>query len=374
MKFQTKAIHSKQDPDPQTGALVTPLITSTTFIQQAPGKHLGYDYSRAGNPTRSTLESCFASLENGTFALATSSGCAATHLVLQLLKKGGSILAEEDLYGGTLRLLDHVTRIQNLSSTLADLTSSEKIATLLEKNPKLIWLETPTNPLLKIIDIKNLAKKKSKDTLLVVDNTFATPYFQNPLDLGADIVIHSATKYLGGHTDVLGGFIVVKEKSLAERLAFLGKTIGPVLAPFDCYLLLRSLKTLSLRMEAHQSNALKIAEFLENHSEVKSVSYPGLKSHPQHSLAKNQMLGFGGMISFLIKGDQEKAHSFLKNLKLFKLAESLGAVESLAEHPKTMTHQAFSSKKVQENLIRLSIGIEHIEDLILDIKEALGKL
>ena len=374
MKFQTKAIHVGQPPDPETGALVTPLITSTTFVQKSPGKHLGYEYSRVSNPTRKALETCFASLEKGCSALATSSGCSAMHIVLQLLNQGDEILVEEDLYGGTLRLLDHLKKVQGLKFNLADLSSTKETLSFLERKPKMIWIETPTNPLLKIIDIKEICKKKSKETLLVVDNTFATPYFQTPFDFGADIVVHSATKYLGGHTDILGGLVATKDNSLMEKLQFFNKTIGPNPSPFDSYLLLRSLKTLSIRMEAHQKNALVISKFLEAHPKVDSVLYPGLTSHPQHELAKKQMSGFGGVISFFIKGDTKKAHLFLTNLKVFRLAESLGAVESLAEHPKTMTHQAFSSRGVGENLIRLSVGIEHIDDLVEDIKEALDKL
>ena len=374
MKFQTKAIHVGQAPDSQTGALVTPIVTSTTFAQKSPGKHSGYEYSRVLNPTRKALEECFASLEGGCFALATSSGCSVAHLVFQLLKPGDEVLAEEDLYGGTLRLLDHLKTVQNIKVVIADLSSKEKLASLLLKKPKMVLIETPTNPLLKIIDIKEIVKQKSPETLLVVDNTFASPYFQTPLKLGADIVFHSATKYLGGHTDFLGGLLVTQKEELIEQLQFFSKTIGPSPSAFDSYLLLRSLKTLSLRMEAHQKNAFKVSEFLEAHPKVKSVLYPGLKSHPQHLLAKQQMSGFGGVVSFFLKGKRKEAMKFLESLKIFILAESLGSVESLAEHPETMTHQAFSSEGVKENLIRLSIGIEHIDDLLKDLEGALNQL
>ena len=374
MKFQTKAIHVGQAPDSQTGALVTPIVTSTTFAQKSPGEHSGYEYSRVLNPTRKALEECFASLEGGRFALATASGCSAAHIISQLLKPGDEVLAEEDLYGGTLRLLDHLKDTQAIKAVIADLSSKEKVASLLLKKPRMVLIETPTNPLLKIIDIKEIVKQKSPETLLVVDNTFASPYFQNPLKFGADIVFHSATKYLGGHADFLGGLIVTQKEEFIDPFLFFSKTIGPSPSAFDSYLLLRSLKTLGLRMEAHQKNAFKVSEFLEAHPKVENVLYPGLKSHPQHLLAKQQMSGFGGVVSFFLKGKKAEARKFLENLKIFILAESLGSVESLAEHPKTMTHQAFSSKGVTENLIRLSVGIEHIDDLIKDLEGALNQL
>lgn len=374
MKFETKAIHSGQKPDPVTGAVVTPIVTTTTFAQPAPGKPLEYEYSRVSTPTRKALESCLAELEGGSFALAVSSGCAAMNLLCQFLKPGDVVLAEEDLYGGTLRLLKHLEKIQNIQVYFLDFSDHELIKKKLALNPKALWLETPTNPLLKIIDIKKVCRLvESENTLTIVDNTFASPYFQSPLSLGADLVFHSATKYLGGHTDILGGVIATGRKDLADKLQFLNKTLGPALSPFDSYLLLRSLKTLSLRMKAHEKNALQVANFLENHPQVKNVIYPGLENHPQFSLAKKQMSGFGGMVSFYIKGGEEAAINFLKRIKIFTLAESLGAVESLAEHPSSMTHKTFSSKGVTEDLIRLSVGIEHIEDLIEDLKQALEK-
>ena len=373
MKFETKAIHGGQKPDPVSGAVVTPIVTATTFAQPAPGKPREYEYSRVSTPTRKALETCLAELEGGIYALAVSSGCAAMNLLCQFLKPGEVVLAEEDLYGGTLRLLKHLEKIQNIQVHFLDFSNQALVKKKWALNPRILWLETPTNPLLKVIDIQAQSFKKPEKTLIIVDNTFATPCFQSPLALGADLVFHSATKYLGGHTDILGGVIITGRKDLAEELHFLNKTLGPALSPFDSYLLLRSLKTLSLRMKAHEENALKVAEFLENHPQVQRVIYPGLKNHPQFALAKKQMSGFGGMVSFYIKGGGNQAAHFLKQLKIFTLAESLGAVESLAEHPLSMTHQAFSSKGVTEGLIRLSVGIEHIEDLIADLKQALEK-
>ena len=376
MKFQTKAIHAGQAPDPLTGAVVTPIVTATTFAQKSPGKHSGFEYSRVSTPTRRTLENCFAELEEGRFALALSSGCSAMHLIAQLLKPGDLILAEEDLYGGAVRLLRHLEKAQNIRLEMMDFSRSDLVKKRLTSSPapQMIWIESPTNPLLKVIDIQEVSLKKTAKSLLVVDNTFAGPFFQNPLQLGADIVFHSATKYIGGHSDVLGGLIVSRREDLKEQLCFFNKTIGPALSPFDSYLLLRSLKTLSLRMEAHEKNALKIAEFLNSHPQVEKTLYPGLKTHPQFETAKKQMSGFGAVISFYIKGGRQAAEKFLKSLKIFILAESLGAVESLAEHPLSMTHGAYGSRGVTDNLIRLSVGIEHIDDLTEDLKQAFQRL
>ena len=374
MKFQTKAIHFGQKPDSITGAVVTPIVTSTTFKIKEPGQLVEYDYARVSTPTRKTLETCFAELEGGKQALALASGCSAMHLITQLLKPGDLILAEKDLYGGSLRLLKHLEKVQSLKVKTIDFSNEELIEKNLSHKPKMIWLESPTNPGLKIIDIKKVAEKKASDSLLVVDNTFASPYFQKPLALGADIVLHSATKYIGGHSDSLAGLIVFNREDLKESLQFFNKSLGPVLSPFDSYLLLRSLKTLSLRMERHEYNALKVVDFLSFHSQVEKVLYPGHKSHPQHELAKKQMSGFSGVISFFIKGNQKQAIKFLKNLKIFTLAESLGAVESLAEHPLTMTHGSYGSELVKENLIRLSIGIEDSEDLIEDLNQSFSSL
>ena len=370
MKFQTKAIHSSQSPDPQTGAVVTPIVTSTIFEIKEPGQPVEYDYSRVSTPTRKTLESCMADLENGSYCFALSSGCSALHLASQLLSPGDLVLAEEDLYGGSLRLLDHLNKVQGIKVKYIDFSNLEQLKKELGSEVKMIWLESPTNPLLKVIDIQAVSRQKFPDSLLVVDNTFASPYFQNPLDLGADIVVHSATKYIGGHSDCLAGLLISNRPELKEAFSFFNKTIGSVLSPFDSYLLLRSLKTLALRMERHQENALELAHFLEKHSQVEKVLYPGLKSHKGYETACQQMKGFGGVLSFFIKGDQKQALSFLKKLRIFTLAESLGAVESLAEHPLTMTHGAYSSSSVKENLIRLSVGLEDIEDLIQDVKQA----
>ena len=373
MKFQTKAIHSHQKPDKQTGAVVTPIITATTFAIKEPGAPVEYDYSRVSTPTRKTLEQCFADLEGGKHCLALASGCSAMHLILQLLKPGDLILAEEDLYGGTHRLLKHVEQAQNIRVKNIDFSDRSQVKESLTNELKMIWLESPTNPLLKVCDISAIANEKPKGALLVVDSTFASPYFQNPLDLGADIVIHSATKYIGGHSDCLAGLIVFNQEELKEKFVFFNKTIGPVLAPFDSYLLLRSLKTLGIRMERHNQNALQTAQFLQEHPCIDKVLYPGLESHPNYQTTKKQMRGFGAVLSFFIKGGQKQAISFLKNLKIFTLAESLGAVESLAEHPLTMTHGSHSSSGITDNLVRLSVGLEDIEDIKEDLQQALDK-
>lgn len=374
MKFQTKAIHSSQKPDTQTGSVVTPIVTSTTFHIKEPGQPVEFDYSRVSTPTRKTLENCMVDLEGGSYAFALSSGCAAMHMASQLLSPGDLVLAEEDLYGGSLRLLDHLKKVQNIEVRLIDFSNLDQVKKELDDKVKMIWLESPTNPLLKVIDIQAVAKAKSSKTLLVVDNTFASPYFQTPLELGADIVVHSATKYIGGHSDCLAGLLISNREDLKESFSFFNKTIGSVLSPFDSYMLLRSIKTLALRMERHEKNAMELARFLENHPQVEKVLYPGLKSHKGYEAAQRQMKGFGGVLSFFIKGDQAQALSFLKNLKVFILAESLGAVESLAEHPLTMTHGAYSSPSVKENLIRLSVGVEHIEDLTQDIEQSFQSL
>ena len=374
MKFETKAIHAGQKPEALTGAVVTPIVTATTFAIQEPGEPAKYEYSRVSTPTRQALENCFAELEEGRWAYALASGCSAMHLILQLLHPGDLVLAEEDLYGGTLRLLKHLEKVQNLKVKTIDFSNEETVQQNLTDQVKMIWLESPTNPLLKIIDIQKIAETKPAKSLLVVDNTFASPYFQKPLELGADIVVHSATKYIGGHSDCLGGLITFKREDLKESFDFFNKTIGSVLSPFDSYLLLRSLKTLSLRMERHEHNAIKLAEILKSHKIVKRVLYPGLSDHPGHSIAQKQMSGFGGMLSFFIKGDQKQAVQFLKNLKIFTLAESLGAVESLAEHPLTMTHGSHGSSAIKDNLIRLSVGVENVEDLIKDLNQAFARL
>ncbi|MCZ0932851.1 MAG: PLP-dependent aspartate aminotransferase family protein [Oligoflexia bacterium] len=373
MKFQTKAIHSHQKPDKETGAVVTPIVTTTTFAVKEPGAPAEYDYARVSTPTRKALEQCFADLEGGKRCLALASGCSAMHLILQLLNPGDLVLAEEDLYGGTHRLLKHLEKVQKIRVKNVDFSNLSQVKKSLSNEVKMIWLESPTNPLLKVCDISAIAGAKPKEALLVVDSTFASPYFQRPLDLGADIVIHSATKYIGGHSDCLAGLIVFNKEDLKEKFVFFNKTIGPVLSPFDSYLLLRSLKTLSLRMERHEQNALQTAYFLEEQARVEKVLHPGLSSHPNYATAKKQMTGFGGVLSFFIQGGQKQAISFLKSLRIFTLAESLGAVESLAEHPLTMTHGSHASPSITENLIRLSVGLEDIEDIKEDLKQALNR-
>ncbi|MBE8162628.1 MAG: cystathionine gamma-synthase [Bdellovibrionaceae bacterium] len=375
--FSTRAIHAGQEPDKETGAVMTPVYMSSTFVQKSPGKHTGYEYSRTSNPTRKAYEDCLASLEGGCAGFALASGSAATSLVLHLLKPGDHIIAGDDMYGGTFRLFDKVFKKLGLEFSFVDL-SKEDWTSFIKDNTKMIWLETPTNPTLKIFDIQKIADHAhKKNILLSVDNTFMSPYFQQPLSLGADIVVHSVTKFINGHSDIIGGAIVVKDKALSEQIAFLSNSIGAIASTFDSYLALRSLKTLAVRMEKHQENALCVANFLEKHERVAKVIYPGLKNHPQHQLACKQMSGFGGVVSFYIKGGVKDACKFLENLKLFFLAESLGGVESLAQHPGIMTHASVPKEQraslgIDDTLIRLSIGIENKEDLLADISQALG--
>lgn len=379
--FSTRAIHAGQQPDPASGAIMPPICLSSTFVQSSPGEYIKYDYSRAGNPTRTAYEECIASLENAKFGFAFASGCAATTTVLHLLQQGDHVIAGDDMYGGTFRLFDKVLKHNGLEFTYVDLTNPENILPHLRNNTKLVWLETPTNPTLKLADIQTISQivknKTSNQAIIVVDNTFMSPYFQRPLDLGADIAVHSATKYINGHSDVVGGVAVTNSDGIAEKLAFLNKSMGAIASPTDSYYCLRSLKTLPLRMEAHQKNAMKIAQFLESHKNVDRVIYPGLPSHPQHELAQQQMLGFGGMITFFIKGDLAKAKKFLESVQIFSLAESLGGVESLVEHPAIMTHASVPPERRQElgisdTLIRLSVGVENIEDLLWDLDQALS--
>ena len=374
MKFDTKLIHAGHKICPETKAVVEPIVTSVSFEIENPGGEAKYDYSRVSTPTRAALERALASLENAKYAFAFSSGCAATRMVMELLKKGDLLLAEEDLYGGSRRLFTHIEEAQGVRVKYLDFSNEEEVKEALKEKPRMIWIETPTNPLLKIVDIEKVAHLKKKDTLLCVDNTFASPLFQNPLNLGADIVIHSATKYLGGHSDCLSGAIMFSDDKLKEKMDFLNKSIGSCLSPFDSYLLLRSLKTLSVRMKRQEETSLKLSEFLLSHKKVDTVFYPGLPSHKGYDIAKKQMSGFSGVLSFEIKGGQKEAISFLKALKVFTLAESLGAVESLAEHPKTMTHGIYGSQSVTDNLIRLSLGLEDFEDLKEDLKRAFGEV
>lgn len=377
-KISTKVIHVGGEPDKETGAIMPPIYQTSTYVQSSPGKHQGYEYTRSHNPTRTRLEECLASLEQAKYCLVTASGMSAVSLILQSLPKGTKIVCGDDVYGGTNRLFNKVYKEYYDFSFVntVDFPSFKKHC--LEYRPKLIWLESPTNPMLKISDIKKVAELSKKiGATLVVDNTFMSSYFQNPLELGADIVVHSLTKYMNGHSDVVGGAIILNSKKIYDQIWFLQNSIGPSQSPFDSWLVLRGLKTLAIRMRQHEKNAKEVAKFLEKHSNVESVIYPGLKSHPQHSLAKKQMSGFGGMITFFVKGGLTESRRFLKKLKVFALAESLGGVESLVDHPGIMTHASVSKKErealgITDNLIRLSVGIEDIEDLLADLKQALG--
>ena len=376
MGFSTDAIHAGQKPDPTTNAVIPPIHPTTTYYQEEIGKHKGYVYSRSGNPTRDALQKNIATLEKGKYALAFSSGLAAIHAMSTLLKSGDHAIVSNDVYGGTYRLFERVLTDYGLSFTFVDTTKIENIEKAIQLNTKLVHIETPTNPLLAITDIVEVANLcSSKNLILSVDNTFMSPYFQNPLELGADIVVHSATKYLGGHSDLIGGILVFNSDEFYERLKFIQNAIGAILSPFDCWLLLRSVKTLAVRMERHNQNAMKIAEYLQSHPKVKRVFYPGLETHPQHSIAKKQMRGFGGMVSFEVE-DFEAAKNILYKFKIFTLAESLGGVESLVCHPATMTHASIPKEIREKNgltdgLIRLSVGIEDVEDLLNDLEQAL---
>ena len=378
MEFETKAIHAGQDPDPTTGATITPIYQTSTYTQEGLGKHKGYEYSRTGNPTRAALEAALASLENGKYGLCFASGLAATSTVLCLLKAGDEVVASDDLYGGTTRLFNRVFSNFNIKFIFVDGRDPKNFESAITPKTKLIWLETPTNPMLRLCDIKQIADVRARHgkPLLVVDNTFASPYFQKPLDLGADISMHSTTKYLGGHSDVVGGAIIVNDEELYKKLKFFQNAVGAIPGPFDSWLVLRGIKTLAIRMKKHEENAQKIAEFLEKHSKVKSVNYPGLKSHPQHALAKKQMTGFSGMVSFEVNGGKETVKKIVESTKLFSLAESLGGVESLINYPTMMTHVGLPKDVkdklgINESLIRLSVGIEDVEDLINDLGQAL---
>ncbi|KYG70926.1 cystathionine gamma-synthase [Bdellovibrio bacteriovorus] len=379
MGFATRAIHAGQSPDPTTGAIMTPVYLTSTYVQESPGVHKGWEYSRTHNPTRRAYENCMASLESGKYGFAFASGCAATTTILHILKGGDHVIAMDDMYGGTFRLFDKVLKHDGIDFSYTDLTKVENFEKAIKATTKMVWLETPTNPTLKLVDIKRIsAIAKSKGIIVAVDNTFMSPYFQRPLELGADIVVHSATKYIGGHSDVVGGIAVTSRDDLAEKLAFLSNGMGAIQGPFDSFMCLRSLKTLPLRMKAHQENAMAIAKFLENHPKVDKVIYPGLESHPQHALAKEQMHGFGGMITFYIKGGMDSARKFLENVNVFSLAESLGGVESLIEHPAIMTHASVPAENrkalgIDDSLIRLSVGVEDLNDLLNDLKNAFDK-
>ena len=376
--ISTKAIHVGQEPDPSFGDVIPPLHLSSTFAQSSPGEHKGFDYSRAGNPTRQRYETCLTALEGGTHAFAFASGLAAIDAVIRTLSPGDQVVCGDDVYGGTFRLFERILRNHNIEFRFADLTDHTKLEQTLGASTKFIWLETPTNPLMKVVDIKHISSMaKSRSIRVAVDNTFATPVFQRPLELGADIVVHSVTKYINGHSDVIGGAVITNNEELAEQVGFLQFAAGAVQSPFDCYMAHRGLKTLEVRMQRHQSNALKIAEHLEAHPKIEKVLFPGLPSHPQHALALEQMDGFSGMLSFYLNGDLEDAKRVLTKTKLFTLAESLGGVESLIEHPAIMTHASLPAEVrkelgIEDTLIRLSIGIENVEDLIEDLDQALG--
>lgn len=380
MHFSTKAIHVGQEPDTATGATIVPIYQTSTYTQDGIQDHKGYEYSRTGNPTRTALEKCIASLENGKYGLAFASGCAATTTVMSLLNAGDHIIASDDLYGGTYRLFQRVLTKLGLTFSFVDMANLDAVRGAIKENTKMIWIETPTNPLLKLCDIKAVSDiAKENNVYSCVDNTFMSPYFQKPLDLGADLVVHSTTKYVGGHSDVVGGAVITSNDDLYNQLKYHQNSIGAVPGPFDCWLTLRGIKTLALRMREHNKNAMAIAKFLSNHPKIDKVNYPGLESHPQHELAKKQMTGFGGMISFEVKGGLDAGKIVAQNTKLFSLAESLGGVESLIGHPATMTHAAIPPEErlkigLRDGLIRISVGIEDEEDLIKDLEQAFDKV
>jgi len=375
--FATKVIHAGQSPDIVTGAIVPPISLSTTFVQQSPGIHKGFEYSRTMNPTRNAFEANISALENAQFGIAFSSGSATTTTVLHLLEAGDHVVVMDDCYGGTYRYFTKVASKYGIEFTFVDFNLESALENAIRETTKLVWMETPTNPLLKIVDIAKIAQiTRQKNIILVVDNTFMSPYFQTPLDLGADIVVHSVTKYLNGHSDVVMGVACTNNAELENKLRFLQNAIGAVPSPFDCYLVMRGIKTLHLRMREHEKNALQVAQYLEKHSRVKTVYYPGLLSHPQYHIAKKQMKGFGGIVTFVLKGEMPETREFLEKLKIFKLAESLGSVESLVDHPAIMTHASIPENErkklgISDSLCRLSVGIEDISDLLQDLEQAL---
>ncbi len=380
MKFNTKVIHAGVEPDPSTGAIMTPIFQTSTFVQDAPGVHKGYEYARTQNPTRIALEKCLAELENGSHGICFSSGMAAVDAAIKLLSSGDEVISTNDLYGGTYRSFTKIYSRFGIGFHFTDMTNPSNIRSLINANTKMLWVETPTNPMLNIIDIKAVAEiAREHNLLLVVDNTFASPYLQNPLDLGADIVLHSATKYLGGHSDVVSGALVVKNNELAEQLYFIQNGNGAVPGPQDCFLVLRGIKTLHLRVQRSCENAEAIARFLQQHPKVDKVYWPGFDTHPNHQVAKSQMRGFGGMVSFTLKGDDfAAAVNILSNTHVFSLAESLGGIESLIGHPASMTHASIPKEEraktgLVDSLIRLSVGVEDIDDLLQDLGTALDK-
>jgi cystathionine beta-lyase/cystathionine gamma-synthase len=378
MKFETKAIWVGQSADEATGATIVPIYQTSTFTQEEVNKHKGYEYSRVANPTRSALDKCLAALEEGKYGLTFASGLAAEHAIFTILKPGDNVIVSEDMYGGTYRLIKEFLEPINITFTFTDYTDLKAIENSFIPSTKMVWIETPTNPTLKIFDIREISLlSRRKNAITVVDNTFASPYFQKPLLLGADIVVHSTTKYINGHSDIIGGAVILNDEVLYNKLVLAQKSIGAVPSPFDSWLILRGLKTLAVRMVQHEKNAFLVARFLEKHPNVEKVFFPGFENHPGHDIAKKQMTGYGGVVSFRIKGGLNEANSFFKKLKIFQLADSLGGVESLANYSALMTHDYFPVELrekigVTENLIRLSVGIEHADDLIDDLRTALS--
>jgi cystathionine gamma-lyase len=377
-EFETRAIHAGQAPDPTTGAVITPLYLTSTYAHSSPGVHQGYDYSRSGNPTRRAFEDCVANLEGARFGFAMASGSVGTATIVHLLSAGDHVVACDDMYGGSYRLFERVFKQQGIEFTYVDMTDVNNIEKAVRKNTRLIWVETPSNPMLKVIDIARAAEVAHMSrALLAVDNTFMSPYFQRPIALGADIVMHSTTKYINGHSDLIGGVVITDDDELAQRLKFMSNAVGGVQSAFDAFLCLRSLKTLAVRMNAHEANALAVARFLEAHPKIESVRYTGLPSHPQHALAERQMSGHGGMLTCNVAGDLDATRRFLQSVRIFALAESLGGVESLIEHPAIMTHASLpqsvrESLGIGDNLVRVSVGIEAQADLLRDLDRALA--
>jgi cystathionine gamma-lyase len=380
LHFETLAIHAGQRPDPTTGAIMTPVYLTSTYVQDGPGEHKGYEYSRTRNPTREALEGCLAALEGAKHGLAFASGLAATDAILHLLDAGDHVLASDDVYGGTFRIFDKVFRRLGLEFSWVDMSDPSNVERGFRKNTKLVWIETPTNPMLKLVDLEAVAKlAKARGARTVVDNTFASPFFQRPIEHGIDLVAHSTTKYLNGHSDVVGGAVMTSDDAVHERIRFLQNAVGGVPGPMDSFLVLRGLKTLHVRMQRHAENALAIAKFLERHPKVEKVTYPGLAAHPQHALALRQMRGFGGMLTFVVTGGLEAARAFLKAVRIFACAESLGGVESLIEHPAIMTHASVPKETrealgIADGFIRVSCGIENVTDLIADLERGFAAI
>jgi cystathionine gamma-lyase len=377
MRFDTLTIHAGQEPDPTTGAIMTPVYLSSTYVQSGPGEHKGYEYSRTRNPTRTALELCLAALEGARFGAAFASGCAATDALIHLLDSGDHVVCSDDVYGGTFRLFDKVFRRLGVDFSFVDLSRPGTLEAALTPRTKMVWVETPTNPTLKLVDLSRVAEIcRARHVMTVCDNTFLSPYFQRPIEHGIDVVLHSTTKYINGHSDTVGGFVATNDEPLSQRISFLQNAVGGVPSPMDSFLVLRGVKTLSVRMARHAENAMKVAEFLVRHPKAGHVVYPGLASHPQHALARKQMKGFGGMLTFEIKGGLPAARAFLKAVKVFACAESLGGVESLIEHPAIMTHASVPPETravlgISDGFIRLSVGIEDAQDLVDDLAQAL---